>query len=64
MVSALNQFEHETDLFNWQQVFLHWLGGEPLGSLGGDRVTVTQFIESDVIYRLVWGMEAALPGTP
>ncbi len=59
MIFALKQFEPETQLLNWQQVFLHWLSGEPLGSLGGDRVTVTQFIESDVVYRLIWGMEAA-----
>lgn len=59
MVFGLNQFQPETDLLNWQHVLLHWLGGEPLGNLGGDRVVVTQFIESDVIYRLVWGMEAA-----
>jgi hypothetical protein len=30
-----------------------------LGDVSGDRVEVAQFIESDVICRLVWGMEAA-----
>lgn len=58
-VFGVGQFEPETSLLNWQQVLIHWLSGRPLGELGGDRVAVSQFIESDLVYRLVWGMEAA-----
>lgn len=58
-VFELSQFEPETYLLHWQHVLMQWVTGGPLGDLGGDRVSVAQFIESDVIYRLVWGMEAA-----
>ena len=37
----------------------HWVLGLALGDLSGNRVDVAQFIEADLIYRLVWGMEAA-----
>jgi hypothetical protein len=55
---AVNQFEPETSL-NWRPVLVHWLNGRPLGALDEDPVSVAQFIESDLIYRLVWGMESA-----
>ena len=55
---AVSQFEPETSLI-WQPVLVHWLNGRALGELGEDPVSVAQFIESDLIYRLVWGMEAA-----
>ena len=55
---AVGEFEPETTLI-WQPVLVHWLNGRPLGQLGEDPVKVAQFIESDVVYRLVWGMEAA-----
>jgi hypothetical protein len=55
---AVSQFEPETSLI-WQPVLVHWLNGRPLGELGEDPVSVAQFIESDLVYRLVWGMEAA-----
>ncbi|WIX79185.1 hypothetical protein QRX50_49045 [Amycolatopsis carbonis] len=42
-----------------REVLRHWVHGSPLSALSGDRVDVAQFIEADVIYRLVWGMEAA-----
>ncbi|TCN27658.1 RAD3-like DEAD/DEAH box helicase [Kribbella orskensis] len=58
-VFGLSQFEPETDLHDWGNVLAHWLHGRPLGELDGDAVSVAQFIESDLIYRLVWGMEAA-----
>ncbi|MCU1494663.1 MAG: hypothetical protein JWO62_2427, partial [Acidimicrobiaceae bacterium] len=58
-VFALETFALDTSLDNWRQVLRHWVQGLPLAGLPGDRVAVAQFIESDLTYRLVWGMEAA-----
>jgi superfamily II DNA/RNA helicase len=58
-VFALDVFAPETVLDDWHDVLRHWIRGLALGDLPGDRVAVAQFIESDLIYRLVWGMEAA-----
>jgi len=58
-VFAVEVFAPETQLDNWHDVLRQWIRGLALGELPGDRVAVAQFIESDVIYRLVWGMEAA-----
>lgn len=55
---AVSEFKPETSL-KWQPVLVHWLSGAPLGLLREDPVEVAQFIEADVVYRLVWGMEAA-----
>ena len=59
IVFAVEVFAPETALGNWPNVLRHWVRGLPLGDLSGDRVDVAQFIEGDLIYRLVWGMEAA-----
>lgn len=58
-VFAMEVFAPETVLDDWQDVLKHWVQGRSLGDLSGDRVALAQFIESDLIYRLVWGMEAA-----
>ncbi len=58
-VFAVEVFAPETVLDDWQDVLKHWVHGLSLGDLAGDRVALAQFIESDLIYRLVWGMEAA-----
>jgi hypothetical protein len=58
-VFAVEVFAPETVLGDWQNVLRHWVRGLALGGLSADRVAVAQFIESDLIYRLVWGMEAA-----
>ncbi|WP_235871182.1 DEAD/DEAH box helicase [Rhodococcus spongiicola] len=55
---SVSPFQPETNL-TWQPVLRHWLSGVPLGELDEDPVSVAQFVESDLIYRLVWGMEAA-----
>lgn len=59
LLFAITQFEPETTLQDWRPVMAHWVNGRALGELDADRVSVAQFIESDLIYRLVWGMEAA-----
>lgn len=58
-VFAVQVFAPEKVLEDWQDVLRHWVRGLALGDLPGDRVAVAQFIESDLVYRLVWGMEAA-----
>ena len=58
-VFAVEVFAPEKVLNDWQDVLTHWVQGLPLSDLSGDRVALAQFIESDLIYRLVWGMEAA-----
>ena len=58
-VFAVEVFAPGTVLNDWQDVLRYWVQGLPLGDLSGDRVAVAQFVESDLIYRLVWGMEAA-----
>ncbi|WP_155342055.1 DEAD/DEAH box helicase [Acrocarpospora corrugata] len=59
IVFAVEVFAPETTLGDWRGVLRHWVRGLALGDLPGDRVAIAQFIEADVIYRLVWGMEAA-----
>jgi superfamily II DNA/RNA helicase len=62
-VFALVAFRPENPLPGWRLVLRHWVNGRPLGDLNvdrpEDRVAVAQFVESELIYRLVWGMEAA-----
>ncbi|GGK36298.1 hypothetical protein GCM10010124_31140 [Pilimelia terevasa] len=59
IVFAIEVFGPKTNLANWSDVLRHWVSGSALGEVPGDRVDIAQFIEDDVIYRLVWGMEAA-----
>ncbi|MFX0574443.1 hypothetical protein [Nocardia nepalensis] len=58
-VFAVQVFEPETVLDNWDDVLRHWVRGSALSDVAGDRIEIAQFIEADVIYRLVLGMEAA-----
>lgn len=63
MIFSLSPFKPEISVGNWREILAHWVGGRALGDFEnaspGDRVTIAQFIESDLVYRLVWGMEAA-----
>ncbi|MFG1648510.1 DEAD/DEAH box helicase [Micromonospora sp. NPDC049275] len=59
LVSAMDTFAIKNPLANWDDVLRHWVHGAALSDVTGDRVQIAQFIEDDVIYRLVWGMEAA-----
>lgn len=58
-VFGLDTFAPEVAVDDWRGVLRHWLQGLSLANLPGDRVANAQFIESDLVYRLVWGMEAA-----
>jgi hypothetical protein len=60
IVFGVRQFAPETALdADWRSVLSAWLNGQPLAGLGGDSISVAQFIESDLVYRLVWGIEGA-----
>ncbi len=58
-VFGLETFAPEVAVDDWTEVLLHWVQGLSLADLTGDRVAIAQFVESDLVYRLVWGMEAA-----
>ncbi|MBE1581207.1 hypothetical protein ACFORH_24440 [Amycolatopsis roodepoortensis] len=58
-VFDMQVFQPETRLVNWRDVLKDWIQGSALGAIPGERVEVARFIEADVVYRLVWGMEAA-----
>jgi superfamily II DNA/RNA helicase len=58
LLFAVDKFKPKTSL-EWEPVLAHWLSGRPLGELADDRDSVVQFVEADLSYRLVWGMEAA-----
>ncbi|MGC5322702.1 DEAD/DEAH box helicase [Micromonospora arida] len=59
VVFAVPAFAPENPVDNRDTVLRHWVHGLALSEVPGDRVQIAQFIEADVIYRLVWGMEAA-----
>lgn len=59
IIFAMEVFEPQTNLATWDDVMRHWVRGLALSEVAGDRVEVAQFIEDDIMYRLVWGMEAA-----
>lgn len=58
-IFRLETFAPEFGIPDWAGVLRSWVQGLSLGDIPGDRVAIAQFIESDLIYRLVWGMEAA-----
>ncbi len=58
-VFDVSTFTPTVALSNWRVVLEKWLAGQPLSEIDENQMDVVQFIESDVIYRLVWGIEAA-----
>lgn len=59
IVLEMPTFEPKTKLENWRDVLRHWVRGSALSAVSGNPIEVARFIEDDVNYRLVWGMEAA-----
>lgn len=58
-VFTISTFTQTVPVTDWRAVLVQWLAGEPLGEMDEKQMDVAQFIESDIIYRLVWGIEAA-----
>lgn len=58
-VFSISTFAPTIPVNNWRAVLGSWLAGESLGEMNEKQMEVAQFIENDVIYRLVWGIEAA-----
>ncbi|OYC97029.1 DEAD/DEAH box helicase [Microbacterium sp. Yaish 1] len=58
-VFSISTFAPTISVNNWRAVLAGWLAGEPLSEMDEKQMDIAQFIENDVIYRLVWGIEAA-----
>lgn len=58
-IFSLDTFAPEELISNWEDVLRLWVQGLSLADLPGDHVKIAGFIESGVVYKLVWGMEAA-----
>lgn len=58
-VFTISTFTQTVPVKDWRVVLVQWLAGEPLSEMDEKQMDVAQFIESDIIYRLVWGIEAA-----
>ena len=58
-VFAITTFARTVPMKDWRAVLAQWLAGEPLSEMDDKQMDVAQFIESDIMYRLVWGIEAA-----
>lgn len=58
-VFTISTFSQTVPVKDWRAVLAQWLAGEPLSEMDEKQTDVAQFIESDIIYRLVWGIEAA-----
>lgn len=58
-VFTISTFEPKAKVGDWRALLAKWLAGEPLSEMNEEQMTVAEFIESDIVYRLVWGIEAA-----
>lgn len=59
MLFTIPTFARTIPLNDWRTVLDQWLAGQPLSVMNETQMDVAQFIETDIIYRLVWGIEAA-----
>ncbi len=58
-IFSIPSFAPHTLLSNWRDILKSWLSGESLLEVTRDQEEdAMQFIESEIIYRLVWGLEA------
>ena len=57
VVFGMPTFQPKTKLQRWRDVLRRWVNGSDLSEISGDPIDVAQFIEDDITYRLVWGME-------
>lgn len=59
LVFSVPTFENTIKVTDWRAVLARWLAGDPLSEIDAKQFEVAEFIEADIIYRLVWGIEAA-----
>lgn len=59
VIFSLDTFSPDAAVDDRSNVLRHWVQGLSLADLPGDHVAIARFVESDLSYRLVWGMEAA-----
>lgn len=58
-VFNISTFARTVPVTDWRAILAQWLAGQSLSEMDEKQMDVAQFIESDIIYRLVWGIEAA-----
>ena len=58
-IFTISTFAQTVKVKDWRAVLAQWIAGELLSEIDEKQMDVAQFIESDIIYRLVWGIEAA-----
>lgn len=58
-VFTISTFTPTVRVQDWRAVLARWINGDLLSEMDEKQMDVAQFIESDIIYRLVWGIEAA-----
>src|SRR5690606_29804253 len=50
-------FQPKNEVADWLSVLGHWVRGTALSEFANNDIVA--FIQEDVVYRLVWGVEAA-----
>lgn len=58
-IFSLDTFAPEDSIDDWDGALRLWVKGLSLANFPGDPVKIARFIESGLVYKLVWGMEAA-----
>ncbi|WP_219815702.1 DEAD/DEAH box helicase [Arthrobacter sp. SX1312] len=58
-VFTISTFAPTVQVQDWRAILAQWIAGDLLSEMDEKQMDVAQFIESDIIYRLVWGIEAA-----
>ena len=59
VVFSISIFKPRSKVNDWRTLFQHWITGIPLSDADENQMDVAEFIEQDIIYLLVWGIEAA-----
>ena len=61
LFATVPPFAFQSAAEGWEHVLRQWILGEPLGgfSSSDDRGAAVDFIQGDVVFRLVWAVEAA-----
>lgn len=54
---TIGPFVPANDVESWPSLLTHWLCGTPLGTFADNEGV--SFVQEDIVYRLVWGVEAA-----